>query len=479
MTRGVGGVGDSVGSGSEDAARLADRAVRDAVLARIWQLLTGPLTQLLLVWGLTAAGQDYFQAFSRMLGLQIFVELGLSVVLISIASHEWADLNFERGVLGGNRTALSRLASLVRKSLRWYSGAAAIFLMVVAGSGLWFFGDTERVRELSGSAERVIWREPWLLLVLLTTGQLLCLPLTAILEGCNQLPVLNRVRLWQAVCGTGVVWVLLWLGTGLWALVGSAAVRLVFDVWLIGVRYRGFFKSLVRSEGGEPVNWRTEVLPLQWRIAVQGMALWAASQLPLLVIFRFHGEGEAGRLGMTWTVLTALQSASMAWLETRRPELGMLIARRRWQELDRVFFGMFHRAFAGLAVSMVAFCAAVVLLGLREEWLFVRLSERLLPPLPTAIFALALVALQPALCVNLYVRAHKRDPFLGAALISSTSIAVLQLILGRTQGTTGVAFGYLLGTGLIQTPLWLWIWWAARRDWHSSDEKSANEAGGL
>lgn len=242
---------------------------------------------------------------------------------------------------------------------------------------------------------------------------------------------------------------------------GSAAVRLVFDLWLIGVRYRGFFGGLSGHAVGNAVNWRVEVLPLQWRIAVQGMALWAASQLPLLVIFRFHGEGEAGRLGMTWTVLTALQSASMAWLETRRPELGMLIAKRRWQELDRVFFGLFWRALVWLSVSAAGFCGSVVLLGLRDEWLFVRLSERLLPPLPTAVFGLALVALQPALCVNLYVRAHKRDPFLAAALISSTSIAVLQVVLGQIWGATGMAFGYLAGTGLIQTPLWLWIWQTA------------------
>ena len=63
--------------------KSGDSRVRDAMLARFWQLFTGPLTQLLLVWHLTAAGQDYFQAFSRMLGLQIFVELGLKFFLHS------------------------------------------------------------------------------------------------------------------------------------------------------------------------------------------------------------------------------------------------------------------------------------------------------------------------------------------------------------------------------------------------------------
>lgn len=458
----------------------ANTSVRDAVLARFWQLITGPLTQLLLVWYLTAAGQDYYQAFSRMLGLQIFVELGLSVVLISLASHEWAELSLENGAVTGPPLALARLASLVRQSLRWYARAALVFLLLITIAGSWFFADTERLWATTGERETVSWQAPWLALSLLTTLQLACLPLTSILEGCNQLQVLNRVRLVQAICGTATVWLLLLANTGLWALVGSAAVRLCFDLWLIGVRYRPFFASLTESstlsDSGQ-LDWRLEVRPLQWRIAVQGMFLWAASQMPLLVIFRFHGEGEAGRLGMTWTVLTALQSASMAWLETHRPQMGMLIARRRWPELDHLFFRMSIRALAGLAVGLVLFCAAVFWLGTRTDWLCVRLSARLLPVYPTLLFSLALLALQPALCTNLYVRAHKRDPFLVAAVASSGWTALLQLLFGRALGTSGVALGYLLGTACIQTPLWLAIWQKTRREWHRHENPDAVHEG--
>jgi len=77
-----------------------------------------------------------------------------------------------------------------------------------------------------------------------------------------------------------------------------------------------------------------------------------------------------------------------------------------------------------------------------------------------------MLVLQPALCTNLYVRAHKRDPFLAAAVVSSSWVAILQLAFGRSLGTSGVALGYLLGTAFIQTPLWLAIWANARREWH-------------
>ena len=65
-----------------------DGAVGFAILARLWQLLTGPVTQLLLVWSFSKATQDYYYAFSSLPGMQIFVELSLHVVLISVSSHE-------------------------------------------------------------------------------------------------------------------------------------------------------------------------------------------------------------------------------------------------------------------------------------------------------------------------------------------------------------------------------------------------------
>ena len=57
-----------------------DGAVGFAVASKIWQLLTGPITQFLLVVRFTPALQDYYYAFNNLLGLQVFVELGLHEV---------------------------------------------------------------------------------------------------------------------------------------------------------------------------------------------------------------------------------------------------------------------------------------------------------------------------------------------------------------------------------------------------------------
>ena len=58
-----------------------NRAVAYAMMARLWQLFTGPVTTLLIVFWFSASTRDYYFAFSSMLGMQVFLELGLHVVL--------------------------------------------------------------------------------------------------------------------------------------------------------------------------------------------------------------------------------------------------------------------------------------------------------------------------------------------------------------------------------------------------------------
>jgi len=440
-----------------------DAAVEYAILARLWQLLTGPATQLILVVGFSKATQDYYYVFSNMLGMQVFVELGLHVVLISVSSHEWSRLTLQEGKIVGDQVARSRLISLGRMMLRWYGVAALIFACTITAAGFLYFTDT------SGNEtqrENVSWLAPWLALVIVNGLQLPLLPLTSILEGCNQLSAINRVRFWQAVVGTVVVWLAVSSGFGLWALVASASIRLCGECFLVAVRFRPFFEAFRSPPEGDQVDWKHEILPLQWRIAVQGVLLWLANQMPLLLIFKDRPTGEATQLGMTLTILTALQAASLAWIETKRPIFGALIAGRKYDELDHLFYRLTRLSMLIMTTAVTCFCLGVWWIGTRNEWLYERLAGRMLPIGPTAMFAVAMVFFQFALCTNLYVRAHKRDPFLVASIISSLTVATLQVLLGKLYGCSGVAGGYLLGIACVQVPLWTIIWARTRKEWH-------------
>jgi hypothetical protein len=447
-----------------------DRAVVYAVMTRVWQVLTGPVSQLLLILFVPASARDYYFAFTSMLGLQIFIELGLHVVIINLASHEWAKLRLEDGRLAGDETAKWRLISLGRMMNRWYAWAAGIFLLFLAVSGWLFFDSAEQARqEISASGRGLIlWSGPWLALAALTSLQLTLLPGLSILEGCHQVANLYRTRFWQAIAGTISVWLCLVSGLELWALVVSAAVRLAGDFYLVRIRYRAFFEDFraIPQTTAAVIGWKQEILPLQWRIAVQGFIFWLAVQLPLLFVFRSRDEGDAARLGMTWTVLTAAQGAALAWVETRRPMFGSLIAERKFARLDELFFRVSGISMVLITVAAGALSLIVWFVNSSDVPLAMSIADSLLPPWAAVMLSMGFVSQQVSQCVNLYVRAHNRDPFLFASTLSNLTVAGLQLGLGWKFGVTGVAAGYLLGVSVVQSPILTLIWWRARRDWH-------------
>src|SRR5690606_18580569 len=67
------------------AARLeVDRAVAYGVLVRLWQVLAGPVTLVLIAHHFTPELQGFYYTFGSILALQSFLELGFYVVILNV-----------------------------------------------------------------------------------------------------------------------------------------------------------------------------------------------------------------------------------------------------------------------------------------------------------------------------------------------------------------------------------------------------------
>lgn len=117
-----------------------DKAIIFVLLARGWQVLAGPTSIVLIATHMTPNAQGFYYTFGSLLALQSFVELGFSLVILNVSSHEWAHLRLDdSGSIRGEPEALSRLISLGRLVFRWYAAASAIFILCVSVSGYVFF----------------------------------------------------------------------------------------------------------------------------------------------------------------------------------------------------------------------------------------------------------------------------------------------------------------------------------------------------
>jgi hypothetical protein len=482
---------ESGGSFRERLQRLeVDRSVFYAISSRGWQFLAGPLTVWLIAKFFSADMQGFFYTFGSVLAMQLFFELGLATVLVNLVSHEWASLSLtDEGTVEGDAEAGSRLAAITSTTGRWYWICAALFVVGTGPAGVWLFSEKEN---------GIDWQAPWWAVVVISALAMQYIPKMATLEACGQVRTVNQNRLFQAVSGSVVVWLAICLDFGLWTCVASAAVRLFWEFVLVEVRFGTMFRSLkqfrpapesfsISGRGDEfagenasrdeasvlrraDFDWWTEAWPLQWRIAVQSVALWFANYAFTPVIWKYHSEAAAGRMGMTMQIVTAIQAAAIAWLQTRVPTLGTLAAKRDFTQFDRLFRRIAVNTTVLTAVGGVGLLGVLSLLNHYGH----PLADRLLPVLPTALLLLGVSVHHVVICQGVYVRAQKQDPFLKLATTVYLLIGAAVWFFGQHYGALGVAAAWLAITALIHLPLNTVVWRRHRRDRSSLDESSSD-----
>jgi O-antigen/teichoic acid export membrane protein len=440
-------------------AASIDRAVFFALATRLWQLLTGPLTLMFIARFFTPETQGFYYTFAGLLALQVLFELGLSVVIVNVASHEWAKLNLTaHGEVEGDSSALARLTSFGRLLVKWYGAASALFFFVVGTAGYFFLAQ-------SSTHTVVQWQKPWWALVAATSILLWMLPFNSLLEGCNQVAVINRFRLSQAMMSTLALWGVLVVGGGLWAPVASTSISVLRDLLLVGVQYRRFFAPFLRRPVGTGLDWWSEVWPMQWRLGAQGMVNYFMNFLFTPVVFHYHGASAAGQIGMTWQLTTIAQSMALSWVVTRGPRFGMLIARKQYEELDRIWKQTTQAALCFLLLACGGILSGIWVLNTLSN----PLARRLLTPGAAAWFFCAAPLTLLIQCQATYLRAFKREPFLKSGVVSGVLTGLLVVLLGKNFGAGGAAAAYFLVTAFVALPWVTVIWLRSRKSWQLAD----------
>lgn len=433
-----------------------NRAVMFALLTRACQAVSGVVSLILIAHFFRPEIQGYYYTFLSLVALQVFVELGLYLVILSRASHEWSVLGMtESGSIVGDRRALSRLASLAGFVAKWYAGASLLFAVGAGLAGHVFLSSTDSVD--------VAWKGPWWTATVVAAAQLWLMPFVSLLEGCNQVEEVNRFRFVQVVSEALAMWGLIAAGAALWVAAGSLAVRLSVTLWFLVGRYYRFFLTLAESAGQEKIRWRLEVWPMQWRLAVQGVVNYFMFSLFNPIMFHYHGPTVAGQTGMTLQIINVAQGMGFAWVQTKVPRFGSLVAARDFAGLDRLWRNASMLSFGFTVFGSLGIWAAVLILNASS----LHLASRMLEPLPTALFLIAFAFLQVSSYQAAYLRAYAREPFLLVGVLGGISSGTLVFLLGSRFGPAGAAAAFAATTALLVLPMSTVIWMRRRREWQS------------
>lgn len=443
-----------------------NRPVFYSMLTRGAQAAAALVSILLVARILDRPTQGYY---FTILGFVTFIQLaefGLAYAVMQSASHEAAGAEPHRAGVVDAR-ANTRLAALLRGGTRFNAAVTLLATLAIAGVGTRML--------LAGSSGSEVttasWLMPWLSALLAVGATQLLNPRVSLLEGAGYVSDVWLFRFVQEAAAALALWISLLAGWHLWAIALSYTTRAVIGiVWLSrGWRSR-YFASLTRTPPptAPDTYWWSEVWPFQWRIGVSALSGYLIFQFFTPVIFAIKGPAIAGQFGMTLALTNGLVIATTAWLSSQAPLFGQLIATRSYDQLDRAFVRSLRSSFLLVLLIGVVICAIVVGLDRMHH----PLAERLLPPVPFALFVGATVVNHVIFAMAIYLRAHRREPLMISSVVGAVTTPLLVAYVGQRAGVDAIAASYLAITvlGLLITTA---IFWSRSRAWHVDAYASA------
>jgi hypothetical protein len=414
------------------------------------------VTVLMIVRFLTPVEQGYYYALWSLVALQNVFELGFSFVILQIAAHERAHLHFHHdGSVTGSAVAHGRLASVLQRAVLWYACAAVIMGIVLILGGTYFFSAHQQF------AQSAAWQMPLRTTVIACALTFSIGPVLAFLEGCGQVAQVAHMRLFQSIVATSAAWVAMLTHHGLFApamvLLGQGLVATLF----LFTR-RHFLIPLLRlSTTPHTVSWRDEIWPFQWKIAVSWLCDYFIFQLMTPVLFAFRGPAEAGRMGVSMSIVMQLGGILLIWMTTKAAPFGTLVAQRNTRQLDITFFRTLRQSLVLFGLGAASVMAGVITI----DNFFPAFSMRFVS---WPVFFLLLATALSAHVVQseaLYLRAHKCEPFLIQSILISSATAGSVLLLAKPWGTIGVSLAYFVVMGIAGVISATLIFRAKRRQW--------------
>jgi len=430
-----------------------DRSLGFVIGSRLWQVVSGPVTILFIVQFLSLDQQGVYYGVFNLLATQAFVELGLINILVSHAGHAAANLDDPHASSELRLSSQRQMSELIRASRRWFTGASILFTGFAMIFGWHLIGNTQFTSPVN-------WQGPLAVTIPCAALTIYFAPRLAILEGAGFRESIYRYRFWQAVCGSLAVWAALALGLELWCLVAAVAVQVIWNWYVTRIRYGEFFAPFVAiTESCAGYSWRRDVVPSQWRMALLVVLMYIATGAFTIIVLWYHQDAaEAGRLGMTLTVTTAIQMLATAWVQTKYPIIANLHAKEQreqagtlWRQTTLISTGI-------LCLGIVVLVGLVIVL----PWMDPRFEGRFISPVQIAMLGVGCVAQHLMAIQSFYVLSRKMPPLLIVVpgfLITAAAVWGG----GAVYSTTGIVWGYALAMSLVTLPLHTWGYWLLRR----------------
>lgn len=440
-----------------------DGAIAFTIFTRILQALFGVIILIFIAKYLTKEEQGYYYTFGSILAIQVFFELGLSGIITQFVAHENANLIWHSNVsFSGSEESSSRLASLLRFTIKWFAVISILLFFGLLVAGYCFFNTYGKVNIA------VNWQIPWIILSITTSLTLMVSPILAFIEGLGRVKEVAKIRFIQQIVNMLLILLLFSFGYKLLAAPISAMLSFaIAPMWILLGSKMKLLKFIWIKIGDWKVNYRKEIFPFQWKIALSWMSGYFIFQLFNPVLFATEGAVVAGQMGMTLTILNSIMALTFSWMTTKIPTFSGLIAKKEYGQLDSLFNKTLTQSAILNALALILFF--IVVFSLRYFEIKIgrqNFGGRFLAYLPL-LFMMGFVFLNHFVSSwAVYMRCHKKEPMLVQSVVIGLLCSLSTITLGHYFGVVGITSGFLVLN--IVSFIWTYfIFVKKKKEWHN------------
>ena len=418
-------------------------------------MIAGPLALVFIPLFLTQQLQGYYYAFISISALSILADLGFSNIILQFAAHEFAFLKHgEKKVSFENpsdEVHLKKLASLFIFSIKWTATIILLAYPVIFLIGFFLFKQKN---------DEVKWILPWIIFSAGAAISFLNSAVLAFFEGCDMVARIQRIRFYYAFIFSFVVLTCLALGLNLYALAFAGLLGALFISVFIVISFRSLMIQFIRYSRDYSYKWRGEIMNLFWKYVISFSSGYFIYQIYTPLTFRFHGAEEAGRVGFSLALWAAVMAMANIWVVSVLPKINMLVATKKWKELDnlvlkRFFAGEFTLIVVGLLFFAVYFIIAA----------YFPIAERFSSVSNLTILFVIWILQFATSMMAVYLRAHKEEPFYRIYFCSAIYIVIVTYVCIRLFSTDYIFAGLLTGSVLF-LPWYFYVFNRQRKHWH-------------
>lgn len=389
-----------------NVVKIIDKASVYAILQMAIRVFSGPMSIYLIATKLPIEQQAIYYIFISVSALQWVFELGMSTCLIQR--------------LSGERCS-EKVKSLINVGTGYFLLSSIITYLAMTLYCFWVLG----------SSNETDWLSSWLLYASTVSLIIVSNVLFLIEESQGSREYAYKSKFYSGVLQTVFLISSLYLGAGLYSLAISGAVYILSLCFLLRGSFVRLRSSLESYDLIEVKSAFKEILPHLTKtsfIWVSGYFYWNFYNV---YIYKYVSIELSAQFGLSNAILSAISFAMIAFLQTKRTNIGELIFDGKKEQTYKLFFGA-----TGLAIFTYSLLSIVALyiifqLGLEER---VLTGEFLY-----SLVVIRLVALMFE-CLLIYLRCFRDEPLVkittifyvlipASAVLSNIMLGVESLLL--------------------------------------------------